>query len=267
MNFNIKTLLAIFITVIITGIFVYKKQKVTPTNTQQNILTVGMISGWAPFMSISPQGEYEGFDVAIAQELGKNLNKKVIIQDYGNVAALLLALKQKKIDCALSGFDITRERLQQFDFVPYTGESIRSFYILFWEKIPQNVVSLKTLIQNYKNPIICAEAGSAQAQYLNTISGIDIKYLSNIDAMVLDVQYGKSCALIIEPQIMRRLIKQVPQLKALEIPLPGTYCTYGLGIACTKNSSLTKLIIRSIQELKNDGSIQALEQKWGLIYV
>ncbi len=48
-------------------------------------LIVGMMSGWAPFMTITAKGTYEGFDVDVAQELAQRMGKKLVIQDLGSL--------------------------------------------------------------------------------------------------------------------------------------------------------------------------------------
>ena len=41
------------------------------TQRSSDELVVGMMSGWAPFMTINPTGEYVGFDVDVAKALAQ----------------------------------------------------------------------------------------------------------------------------------------------------------------------------------------------------
>lgn len=252
-------------------------------NPQQDTLVVGMMSGWAPFMTVNQVGEFEGFDVDVAQKIANKLEKRLVIKDFGSLSTLLVALQQRKIDFVMSGLDITTNRLQIMDMIPYTGQDFKSFYLLFWNKIPEGVSSIQDLQKrDLKSPdlqdqdlqkntkfVVCAEPGSAQAKYLDQFKFIEQKSLSKIEDMVLDIKYGKSLAMIAEPQVALRFIRKNPELKKLELALPKDFQTFGMGIGFAKNSSLnkntlSKKVIAIIQDMRNDGTLQILENKWGL---
>ena len=60
---------------------------------QQNTLTVGLCAAYPPFESRDEKsGQIVGFDIDLAHEIGKILNKKVIIKD-AEWQALLGGLK------------------------------------------------------------------------------------------------------------------------------------------------------------------------------
>jgi arginine transport system substrate-binding protein len=82
--------------------------------------------------------------------------------------------------------------------------------------------------------------------------------------MVLDIKYGKSLAMIVEPQVAARFIGKNPELKKLELALPKDFQTFGMGICFAKNNALTKKVKTLVQNMRNDGTLQALEKKWDL---
>lgn len=234
-----------------------------PSSNEQDSLVVGMMSGWAPFMTINQSGDFVGFDVDVVQKIADKLGKKLVIKDFGALSTLLVALQQNKIDFALSGLDITQSRLQVMDMVAYTGEDVKSFYLLFWNQIPEDFLTIQDL-RKIIDPIVCAEPGSAQARYIEQFDFIERKALSKIEDMVLDIKYGKSLAMIVEPPMAARLIRNNPELKKLELPLPADFQTFGMGIGFAKNNPLTKKVNEIVQAMRADLTLVQLEKKWGL---
>ncbi|MBM3886630.1 transporter substrate-binding domain-containing protein [Candidatus Dependentiae bacterium] len=242
----------------IIGIFFRPQQKSTDS------LVVGMMSGWPPFMAINNNGEFVGFDVDVAKELANKLNKKLVIKDFGSLAPLFLALEQGKIDIIMSGLDITKARQAKLTMIPYTGETIRSFSLLFWNKIPAEIKQVED-IKNIPNAIICAEPGSAQEKYLNQFNFINKKPLASVSDMILDIRYGKSLAAILETSLAKRLQKQEPAIQILSVPLPEDFMVFGMGIAVKKtNTALSSQISKAITEFKKKDTLQQLETTWNL---
>lgn len=273
----------LLITLGIVVLFAVVRSAFKPGNSQQNTLVIGMMSGWAPFMTVNQAGEFEGFDVDVAKKIADSLGKKLVIKDFGSLSTLLVALQQNKIDFVMSGLDITTNRLQSMDMIPYTGQTVQSFYLLFWNKIPDGVTSIQDLqIRDLKNPdlqdqelqkntksIICSEPGSPQAKYLDQFKLIEQKSLSKIEDMVLDIKYGKSLAMLVEPQVAQRFMCKNPEIKKLELTLPKDFQTFGMGIGFVKSSSLSKNALSKkvndiIRQMRNDGTLQILENRWGL---
>jgi ABC-type amino acid transport substrate-binding protein len=227
------------------------------------------MSGWPPFMSINPQGEFEGFDVDVAQNIAQQLGKKIIIKDFESLSPLFLALEQGKIDMVFSGLDITNERLQKMEMVSYYGETITFMKLLFWKSIPAQITKIED-IATLKNPIIIFEPASGIAEkYVNRLveqyPAIIAKPIDTLGTAVLEVQYGKSLAMLLEPLVAQRLLIKNPELKVLEIPLPKDLYVYGCGIAIKKNNSILRDSVASvIKQIQENGILRKFVQKWSL---
>jgi polar amino acid transport system substrate-binding protein len=94
--------------------------------TQGDTLVVGMDLSYPPFEMTDRAGEPSGLSVDLAQELGKALNKRVVIQNMA-FDGLIPALKTGKVDLILSSMTATAERARSIDFSePYfkTGLSL-----------------------------------------------------------------------------------------------------------------------------------------------
>lgn len=260
MFMNVKYVLIMLVTVVMMcGLYICFR----PVTDKRASFVVGMMSGWAPFMTINQVGEFEGFDIDVAKSIANKLGKKLEVRDFGSLSTLLVALRQNKVDCIMSGLDITKNRLQVMEMIPYTGESVKSLYLLFWNIIP-NVVHSLSDVQKINDAVICVEPGSAQAKYLDQYKSIAQKPLSKIEDMILDIKYGKSLAALVEPHVASLFMRKVPELKKLEIPISQDFQTYGMGIAFVKDNPLSRKVKAIIQDMRQNRELETLENKWGL---
>jgi len=78
-------------------------------------LIVGMELAYPPFEMTDQAGKPTGISVALANDLGKSLGKKVIIQNMA-FDGLIPALKTGKIDLIISSMTATEERARSIDF-------------------------------------------------------------------------------------------------------------------------------------------------------
>jgi len=255
MKFIIMTLSGIAL--LCTGIWFYPSAQEDP-----NIIRIGMMSGWAPFMTVNKYGEFEGFDVDVAQELAQRMGKKIFITDLGALSSLFVALDRNKIDIVLSGLDITQERLKKLNMVSYTGGATQEYALLFYKNIPENITSIEDL-KNYPNPTVVVEPGVSAEKYLATFDYINKKQIASLVDRVLDLQFGKSLAMLVEPQIAKQLMAKNPELRALFVPLPPEFQIYGMGVATKKeNQKLADQVQKIISDMKGDKTLKKLEKKW-----
>lgn len=227
-------------------------------------LVVGTASGYAPFVSLNMYGEYEGFDIDVAQELAQRLGKKLVLKDLGSMVPLLLSLRQQRIDCALWAIEINERRQKEMTMVHYQGGGVKSYPLVFWQEIPAGLISLEE-VKLYPGAVICIEPGSSQEQFLNSIEGIAKKPLEKVVDMILDLRYGKSLAALLDPALINDVVQKNPEVRVLEIPLPPAFQSFGNGICLNpENTALAEQIRNAIDAMKADGTIKKLEQKWNL---
>ncbi len=248
--------------VIITclGYFFFKKNDQSLYN--QNLLIVGVAADYAPYVSINQQGEYEGFDIDVARLLAEKMGKELVLKDYGSMSSLFMALDQGAIDIILWGISITQKRLEKIDFVPYHGQAVTSYPLIFWKKIPEGIGSLDDM----KGASICVEPNSVQSAVLYPYEEIlTIIPTERVDDAFLMVQQGKADAALLDPAIMQKFKMKCPEIKSIEIALSPEDQSYGMGIPIKKNNSALKESVHcAIQELQQEGILKALEKKWGV---
>lgn len=225
---------------------------------------VGTASGYAPFVSVNVQGEYEGFDVDLARLIAERLEKKLVLKDLGGLSSLFLALERNKIDAIIWAVSITQPRLKQMDMVYYQGEKVETLPILFWETIPEEVRTIEDIARN-PQAVVCVEAGSFQEKCLQRVSGLNLKQVDSITDALLEIRYNKAIATAIDPSLLTRVMQQYPQLRVMQMPLLPDEQALGNGICLNKkNGDLQQRISQIVAELRDTGKIKELEEKWGL---
>lgn len=105
-------MLVIFISAVCLGVSGCQGRKEPAV---KDTLIVGMELSYPPFEMTDEKGEPKGVSVDIANELGKALGKKIVIQNT-SFDGLIPALKTGKIDVIISSMTITEERKKSIDF-------------------------------------------------------------------------------------------------------------------------------------------------------
>lgn len=233
----------------------------TGKQTDEPTLTVGIASGYAPFISLNEQGVYEGFDIDVITAVAEKTNRKLKLVDLGSMASLFMALNQGSVDALIWGLSITQDRLAKVAMINYQSEALTSYPLLFWNEIPKNVSS----IEDMQGMTVCVEPGSSQESALNEYPRINALNTEKVDDALLNIQYGKANAALVEPAIAKKFKARYPEIQILDLPLSVELQEQGIGIAVNKNNiSLIDEIARAVNELKNEGRIATLEQKWGI---
>ncbi|KAN0027349.1 hypothetical protein ACTFIV_006925 [Dictyostelium citrinum] len=168
------------------------------------LLTIGTTSGYAPFVSLTPEGVYEGFDIDMAHLIAKKLGRTVVIQDYGSMAGLMLALKQKKVDALFMGhFHHTLSAAGNGD----------------------GALSRRKVQEPFR------EAA------LTRINPFPLKLVTHITDGILELRYKKCQGVAVDHSLIPRVCRQYPQFKVMHLELPEEEQSQGHGI-CFKEKKI-----------------------------
>jgi len=228
--------------------------------SDNDIITVGLTSGYPPYEIMDQKGEVEGFDIDIAHAIGAQLNKKVVIKDMA-FDALIMELQQGKLDLIISGMSITQQRLEKLYMVHYQGKPLTELSLIFWKDIPEGITSLDDL-KKYPDAVVCVQAGTIQEEVIKQYPTIQIKYLDT-PQMTMDLMYGKSLTALLENPVADGIKEKQPNVKIVRVQLPPDMHFLGNGIAIDKKQPLFAAQIKQIiEKFKADGTITKLENKW-----
>lgn len=222
-----------------------------------NSLILGTDPTYPPYERIGTDGQCEGLDIDVARAIAEKLGKTLVIRQF-SFDALILALNQHKVDFVLSGMAITPAREKKIKMIPYQGETMTGFYLVFWKEKPEHFTSLASL------GTIAVQRGTYQEEYLRKCPGVDFKSLEGTVDLLMDLQYRKSKAALFEPQIAESLQRQFPQLQFIEIPIDKSDWILGKGIAVSYDNEATFIdqMTHAVDALKAEGCIEKLEEKW-----
>jgi ABC-type amino acid transport/signal transduction systems, periplasmic component/domain len=218
---------------------------------------VGTNATYPPFEFVDERGETVGFDIDLAREISKKLGEKLEVREFA-FDALVLNLKQHRIDAIMAGVSITSSRLKEILMIPYYGEEIKSLVLVFKDGDSKSLP-----LDQYNS--VAVQTGTYQEEYLQSLPGVRIRSFDSTLEVLMEVLHSKSPIAVLEPSIAQVVLKDFPTLTTETIDLPEDKWVlgYGIGVASDR-PSLASDIEAAVQEIKKEGVLAELEQKWGL---
>jgi len=220
----------------------------------KDTLTVGMELSYPPFEMTDEKGEPRGISVDLARELGKELGRKVIIQNTA-FDGLIPALKSGKIDMIISSMTITGERKQSIDFSdPYLSTGL---CLLVAKKSPVNSVA------DLDKPgmTVAVKKGTTGHTYATRmIKNARLLVLDKEAAAVLEVVQGKADAFIYDQMSTYQNWKKNPETtRALLNPFQKEQW----GIAMRKgDTQLAEQVNRFLTTFRERGGFERLGDQY-----
>jgi polar amino acid transport system substrate-binding protein len=209
---------------------------------------------FAPHAMPSLSGGYEGFNIDLANEIGKRMKRKVTI-DAAQFSGLVPALQAGTYDFLAAPTTVTKERAESMLFTE--GYLNTDFQFLIKKGGPK-----VDKLEDLKGKTVSVNKGSAYDQWARDLEGrIGWKvesYGTQTDA-VQAVLAGRADANVAGNTVIAWAVKNNPQLE-----LSYLYST-GLvwGAPLRKDSAeLRKEIDSAIECLKIDGTIARMHEKW-----
>lgn len=211
---------------------------------RENKLIMATEAGFAPYEYYS-DGKIVGVDIDIAEEIAKELDKKLIVKDVA-FDSIITEVKTGKSDIGAAGISYTEERSKQVDFSNNYTTSKQVAIIKKYSNI-QN----KNQIENKK---IAVQLGSiadtfVTDEYPKAKIIRQKKYL----AAIQDLKDGKVDLVVMDELPAKRILYENQDLKMLDEPL--TIDSYGI-IVDKGNKKLLNKINKVINRLKEEGKIE-----------
>ena len=216
----------------------------------KDTLTVGMELSYPPFEMTDEKGNPKGVSVDMANELGKALGKKIVIQNT-TFDGLIPALKTGKIDIIISSMTITDERKQSIDFSdPYLTTGL---CLLAGKKSP-----VKSIDDLDKPGITVAVKKGTTGHTFATrnLKNAKLLVLDKETAAVLEVVQGKADAFIYDQMsTYQNWKKNEPNTRALLNPFQQEKW----GIALRKGDDQLKTQINQfLKSFREQGGFERL---------
>ena len=199
--------------------------------------------------------EIVGIDAEIAKALGEKLGCEVKIEDM-NFDSIIPSIVSGKADIAMAGLTVTEERLQSVDFTDSYATGVQVVIV----KEDSDITSVDDLFAEGANHTIGVQTATTGDLYTTgdlEEKGTVERYTKGADAIAA-LTSGKIDCVVIDNEPAKAFVEANEGLKILDTE----YITEDYAIALAKDSELTESINTALQELKDDGTVQSIIDKY-----
>lgn len=199
--------------------------------------------------------ELTGFDTEFALAVAEKLGVEVEFVEI-NWDRKFEELDAKTIDCVWNGMTITEEALANASVSdPY----IKNAQVLVMK---ESKIADYTDVESIKDLSFAAEAGSAGEAVIKDLGIENVTAVLDQAKALVEVNAGAADACVIDITMAKAMTGEGTSNANLTYGLELSTEEYG--IACRENSDLTAEINKIMAEMKADGTLQALADKYEL---
>lgn len=219
----------------------------------QKVIKVGTEPTFAPFeFQEKDSKEFAGFDMDLARAIGKQLGKKVEIQNMG-FDALIPALNSGNIDAVAAGMSITDERKKAVTFSdPYYTSGL----VVVVTKDNNDVKSIKDL----EGKKIAVQIGTTGADKAAKVPGAKVTSFNTNAEVFLELENKGVDAVIIDKPVAQYYLTK--EGKDKDKIVGDTMDAESYGFALKKDSKLAADFNKALAELKKNGEYDKIYTKW-----
>ena len=221
------------------------------TTVEAGKLTMATNAAFPPYEMTTDAGEFEGIDIETAQAIADKLGLELQIDDMDFDAALL-SVQQGKADIVMAGVTVTDERKAVMDFSDSYATGIQSIIVPEGSDIasPDDLAGKKIGTQRGTTGYIyCSDdfGDDAVVAYDNGLTAVQALNNGQVDAVVIDNAPAQE------------FVAANPGLKLLDTAYVEENYAIGVGKG---NTELKDAINTALEELKADGTLQAIVDKY-----
>ncbi|MBI5346835.1 MAG: transporter substrate-binding domain-containing protein [Chlamydiae bacterium] len=226
-----------------------------------NTLIVGTNAEYAPFAYIE-NNEIIGFDIDVAKEIAIRMHKNIKIIDLP-FDSLVPAALVGKVQIIAAGMTFNEERAKKVIFTkPYIEGD--PFMI-----ITKDGASKVTNLNDLKGKKVIVNEGYTADLYLSSqnVEGIDVVRLNSPSDGFTALACNRADAFITSNITVNYFFKingmNKQNFAFTPITDPKAFDSYSV-VVSPKHSILLNDVEKILEDLKNDGTLEALKKKWGI---
>ncbi len=206
-------------------------------------LIMGTAPGFKPF-EYTNHGKIVGIDVDLAQEIAKDQNKQLVIEEF-NFDGLITALQAGKIDMIAAGMTVTPDRAKSVDFSDSYYSASQMIMVRRDEKRIRSKADLN-------GRTVGVELGTTGDELLKNLPNINAVQFPILPAALQELRGGKIDAIVLDNAPAIIYAKVNSDVKVLPNKLSQEQ--YAIAIAKGRPELLAQ-INRTIARVKADGSL------------
>jgi len=220
-------------------------------------IVIGLDDNYPPMGFKDEKNEIVGFDIDLAKEASKRLNREVEFKgiDWSSKEA---ELKSSRVDILWNGLDITEKRKENILFSdPYMDNK----QIIF---IPK--ASAIKGVDDLKGKVVGTQSGSSAEEYIDgnadfKASMKEVKKYSDYISAFMDLENGRIEAIVADEITGRYYMSKHPdKFVALDVTV-GPVTTFGIGFR-KDDQKLRDEVQKAMNEMKQDGTMAKIAEKW-----
>ena len=240
---------AIFAVAVMAGCGSDSAQKQGPAKS--NKLVVGLNPTYEPFEFQGNDGKVQGFDVDIINAVAKKMGKEVEFKSMP-FDTLIPALQTKELDVIDSGMIITKARSEKVAFLSPHFQTDLSIVT------KDNTITTPQALEGKK---IAVQMGTAPADIARKINGAQVTEYDHGSYALLALKNNQADAVIIDMAVAKHytIIHPEDKFEIFKYPNTGTYIAMSVH---KENNELKAAMNKAIAEIKADGTLDKIYQKW-----
>lgn len=224
-------------------------------NEAENTFTVGFDKNFPPMGFVGDDGEFTGFDLALAAEVAKRLEKELVLQPiaWDNKDKELAA---GSIDCVWNGFTINGRE----DDYTWTDPYMKNQQV-FVVKADTDISTLADLAGKVVMVQVDSSAESALADKPDLVATFeDLLTAADYNSALMDLEAGAVDAVAMDEIVANYQIeKRNAKFKVLEETLAAE--EYGVGFLLG-NEELRDQVQSTLEEMAADDTLQSISDEW-----
>lgn len=216
---------------------------------EKGVITVGNSPDYPPFESIGDSGVRVGFDIDLLNAVTKKMGVQInwVTMEF---AAIVTAVQSGQVDMGMSGFSITPERSEQVSFsAPY----IASGQVI----VTRNDSSIQS-VADLKGKKIAVQLGTTGEQQADKIEGATVVKPESYNIAFMMLHNNAADAVIADLSVADEFMKRGTFKRVGE---PLSFEEFAM-ISRKGNTDLLNTLNNALEEVKKDGSYDAIVKKW-----
>lgn len=221
-------------------------------------ITVLTSPDYPPYESIGVDGTYVGFDIELMEAIATVMGVEVVWKEQ-SFDGIIAGLQAGQGDMAISGMNVDAERLKSVDFsdIYKEGESLYTAVVLKDKGF--------TSVEDLKGLKIGVQTGTIQENGMKAIAekyGFTVETRTTFLTIIEDIKLGRLDALVIDYENAISYEEVNPVLTTFKVSDEALDGNGGTAIAFPKGSEWVAQVNAALAQLKEDGSLAALDAKW-----
>lgn len=260
-----KRLFTLVILLIIAAVIVGACAPAAPANKLDAIkkagkIVVGTSPDYPPFESKDPNGQFIGFDIDLMNEIAKRIGVKVEWTDMP-FDSLVAAVQSNKLEASISSFNYDEKRAEKVDFTDAYYVAKDAFMV------SDGFTGTLTKPEDIAKYKVGAQSGTTQDGWITDnlvktglLPEANYSRYDRVDQAAMDVKAGRIDILMGDNIPMKTLAQTTGGVK---VALEAEVSSGPIMLILPKGETALKdAINKAIGDLKQEGFIDQLAQKW-----